>query len=81
MAKDRRGEDSQNPSPLFPVTRESIYHPNNLPVHKSSHFSVCKGDRAHPWCAAARMQLFSPSSSSSFLQGTSRATRSGGRRW
>lgn len=42
-----------------------LYHPNYLLSHKSSHCSICKGDRAHPQHAVAEMQLFSPSSSSS----------------
>lgn len=31
LAKDRGEDDSQNPSALFPVTQESLYHPDNLP--------------------------------------------------
>lgn len=75
LARERRGDSSQHPSALFPVTQETQ---KNTLVHK---FGPCKGDRAR--CGMQWLGLWpcSPSSSSFFSQGTSGATRSIGRCW
>lgn len=75
LARDRRGDSSQHPSALFPVTQETQ---TTALVHE---FGPCKGDRARCGMRWPGLWLCSPSSSSFFSQGMSGATRSIGRCW
>lgn len=76
--KGQAREQQPEPLLLFPVTKESLYHPNYVLSHKSSHCSICKGNRAHPQRAVAEMQLFSPSLSSSSRRASLEPRRAAG---